>query len=190
MIELNKVMLMARLTRDPETRYLPSGSGVCEMRVAADRSWVDRNSGERHKETLFITVKAWAKLAEFCQQYMRKGSGVYIEGRLQMETWKDKQTGQDRERISILADRVQFGETKAEAEARMSRAGGGATGGHGGYDPGDYDAPPMNEAPASHGGGHGGYGGPSGPGPSAPPPRAAAPPREAPGPGTHDDLPF
>lgn len=118
MLELNKAQLVGRLTKDPETRTLNSGAVVCEMRLASDRSWMNKNTGEREKETLFITVKAWAKLAEFCQQYMRKGSGVYVEGRLVLETWKDKSTGQERERISILAEAVRWAESKADVERR------------------------------------------------------------------------
>lgn len=157
MIELNKVFLSARLTRDPEMRYIPSGAGVCEMRVAADRSFSDRNSAERRTETLFINVTAWGKTAEFCNQYMNKGSAIFVEGRLKLDSWDDRETGKKREKISIVADRVQFGESRAEAEARRQGGGGGGrdygddnygSGGGGGR---DSDPPPQ----ASGGGGGG-----------------------------------
>ncbi len=122
MIELNKVLLMGRLTRDPELRYIPSGTAVCKLRLAADRTYSDKNSSERQKETLFIDVDAWGKTAEFCNEYMKKGSAVYVEGRLKLDSWKDKETGKDVQKVAIVADRVQFGETKAEAQARAGRA--------------------------------------------------------------------
>lgn len=149
MIELNKVFLSARLTRDPEMRYLPTGTAVCKMGVAADRSYAGRDSQERQKETLFIDVTAWAKTAEFCNQYMRKGSAIFVEGRLRYESWKDKETGATRSRISIVADRVQFGESRAEAEQRAARGGSGGGGrdygGGGGDDHGGYDGGPPDE---------------------------------------------
>ena len=138
MIELNKVMLMARLTRDPETKFLPSGSAVCEMRVAADRRW--KSDGEDKKETLFINVTAWGKTAEFCQQWFKKGGAIFVEGRIGQQTWKDKETGKDREKIFINAERVSFGESKAEAEGRQGGGGG---------DRGDDPPPRRAAAPKS-----------------------------------------
>ena len=125
MIEFNKVFLCGRLTRDPELKYLPSGTAVCEMRIASGRNYTERASGERKEETLFINVTAWTKTAEFCNEYMHKGSAIFIEGRLKHETWTDKE-GKNRERISVVADRVQFGESKAEAQARGSGSEGGS----------------------------------------------------------------
>lgn len=118
MIDLNKVLLSARLTRDPEMKYIPSGTAVCTMRVAADRSFGGGDGGERQKETLFVEVTAWGKTAEFCEQYMSKGSAIFVEGRLKLDQWDDRDTGKKREKISIVADRVQFGESRAEADAR------------------------------------------------------------------------
>ena len=143
MIELNKVFLSARLTRDPELKYLPSGMAVCEMGVAADRSFQGK-SGEKQKEILFINVTAWGKTGEFCNEYMRKGSAIFVEGRLKLDQWKDKETGKNQNKIYIVADRVQFGETKAEAQARASRGGDGSSGGG--------SAPEPDSAGSSHGG--------------------------------------
>jgi len=122
MIDINKILITGRLTQDPELKYTPTGSAVCEMRIASGRSYVDKTSGDRKEDTVFINVSAWGKTAEFCHEYMRKGSGVYVEGRLKHDSWKDKD-GNNRERISIYADKVQFGETKAEAQARTERGG-------------------------------------------------------------------
>lgn len=122
MIELNKVLLVARLTKDPELKYLPNGTPVCELRVASDRV-TDRSGPEFKKETLFINVTCWSKQAEFANQWFKKGGGILIEGRLRMETWTDRE-GNPKDRISITAEKVAFAETKAEAQARQSARGG------------------------------------------------------------------
>ena len=126
MIELNKVLITGRLTRDPELRYIPSGTAVCEMRLASSRRFSGKDSGERKEETLFVNVTAWSRTAEFCNEYMHKGSAIYVEGRLKLDTWQDKD-GNNRDRISITADRIQFAESKAESDARA--AGGSGRGG-------------------------------------------------------------
>jgi single-strand DNA-binding protein len=123
MIELNKVLLSGRLTRDPELRYIPSGAAVCDLGLAVGRKFYDKNTGTTKEETCFINATAWEKTAEFCQKYLDKGSAVFVEGRLKQDTWQDKD-GNKREKISIVADRIQFAESRADAEAR--RAGGGA----------------------------------------------------------------
>jgi len=106
-MEINRVLLLGNLTQDPETRYLPSGMAVCKLRLASNRRFRDK-SGENREETLFINVDVWGRPAENCQQYLRKGSEVLIEGRLKMDAYKT-QDGQNRSFIVISADRVQFG---------------------------------------------------------------------------------
>lgn len=120
MIELNKVLLAGRLTRDPELKYLPSGTAVCDLRIASGRTYYDKNAGEKKEETLFITVTAWGKSAEFCNQYFTKGKGIFVEGRLKLDQWE--RDGQKHERISVVADRVQFAEPKS-AEQGSARGG-------------------------------------------------------------------
>ncbi len=107
MADLNKVFLMGRLTFDPELRRTPTGTAVTELRLATTRSWSGRD-GERREETLFIDVTVWDRQAENCCQYLRKGSGVHVEGFLKMDTWDDKTTGEKRSKIRVNADRVQF----------------------------------------------------------------------------------
>ena len=126
MIELNKVLITGRLTRDPELKYIPSGTAVCEMRLASSRRFSGKDSGERKEETLFVNVTAWSRTAEFCNEYLHKGTAILVEGRLKQDTWEDKD-GNKRERFSINADRIQFAESKAEADARAS--GGAGRGG-------------------------------------------------------------
>jgi single-strand DNA-binding protein len=136
MADLNKVFLMGRLTFDPELRYTPSGAAVTDLRMATSRTWTGKD-GERKEETLFIDVTVWDRQAENCCQYLRKGSGVHIEGALKMDTWDDKTTGEKRSKIRVSADRVQFLD-------RRSDAGGGGGGGGGGDS--DY-APPVAREP-------------------------------------------
>ncbi len=107
MADLNKVFLMGRLTFDPELRHIPSGTAVTELRLATSRSWMGRD-GERKEETLFIDVTVWDRQAETCCQYLKKGSGVHVEGSLKMEQWDDKTTGEKRSKIKVQAERVQF----------------------------------------------------------------------------------
>jgi single-strand DNA-binding protein len=103
---LNKVFLMGNLTRDPELRYIPSGTAVCEFGLAMNREYQDRTSGERKEDVCFVDVVVWAKQAETCNQYLSKGRSVFVEGRLQYEQWEKE--GAKRSRLRVVADRVQF----------------------------------------------------------------------------------
>ncbi|NIS82138.1 MAG: single-stranded DNA-binding protein [Anaerolineales bacterium] len=87
---LNKVMIIGHLGRDPEMRYTPSGRPVTTFSVATNRSWTSSN-GERHEETEWFNIVSWGSLAEICNQYLRKGQQVYIEGRLQTRRWEDNE---------------------------------------------------------------------------------------------------
>jgi single-strand DNA-binding protein len=108
---LNRVMLIGRLTRDPELRYTPSGSPVCNMGIATNRYGQDQN-GERKEFTDFHDIVVWnmgnRKLAELCGQYLQKGRLVYVEGRLQTRSWDDAQTGAKRSKTEVNASDVQF----------------------------------------------------------------------------------
>jgi single-strand DNA-binding protein len=101
--DLNKVMIIGRLGADPEMRYTPSGSPVTTLRVASGRQWRD-SGGEPREETEWFSVVAWNKLAEICNQYLTKGSRVYIEGRLQTRSWDDQQSGQTRYKTEVIAN--------------------------------------------------------------------------------------
>ena len=108
---LNRVMLIGRLTRDPELRYTPSGTPVCNLGIATNRYGQDQN-GERREFTDFHDVVVWnqgnRKLAELCGQYLQKGRLVYVEGRLQTRSWDDQQSGQKRYKTEVNANDVQF----------------------------------------------------------------------------------
>ena len=107
MASLNKVMLIGNLTQDPELRRIPSGTAVSTLRLAVNESFQSKG-GEKVEKTIFLDVDVWDRQAETCQQFLSKGSPVFIEGRLQMDTWDDKETGQKRSRLMVRAERVQF----------------------------------------------------------------------------------
>jgi single-strand DNA-binding protein len=106
MSNFNKVFLMGRLTRDPELRYTPQGTSVSDIGLAVNREYTHQN-GERRKETVFVDVTLWKKQAEVCCQYLRKGSPIFIEGRLAMDSWEG-QDGQKRTKMRVVAENFQF----------------------------------------------------------------------------------
>ena len=103
---LNRVFLIGNLTRDPELRYIPSGQAVTTFTLAVNRAYT-AGTGERKEETSFIRVVVWARRAEVCNEYLRKGSPVFVEGRLQSRTW-EAQDGTKRSSIEVVANNVQF----------------------------------------------------------------------------------
>jgi single-strand DNA-binding protein len=107
MASFNKVILMGNLTRDPELRYTPKGMAVAKVGLAVNRTWRSE-SGEQKEEVTFVDVDIWGRTAENVGQYMRKGSPILIEGRLKLDQWDDKQTGQKRSRLGVTAETVQF----------------------------------------------------------------------------------
>lgn len=115
---LNRVFLIGNLTRDPELRYLPSGQAITTFTVAVNRSYTS-NTGEKKEDTSFIRVVVWARRAEVCNEYLRKGSPVFVEGRLQSRSW-EAQDGTKRSSLEVVANNVQFlgrGSREAVAEA-------------------------------------------------------------------------
>jgi single-strand DNA-binding protein len=120
MANLNKVMLIGNLTRDPELRYTPSGKAVADISIAINRVWVN-DAGQKQEDTTFVDVTLWGRQAELAQQYLTKGRGAYIEGRLQMDTWDDKETGKKRSKLKVVGDNLQF-----LPDGRGGAPGGGA----------------------------------------------------------------
>lgn len=113
-VEINKVMISGRLTRDPELRYTPSGIAVTTLRMAVNTSFFSKEK-EKREEVCYIDVVAWRRQAETCVEYLRKGSPAFIEGRLQSRSW-ETQDGQKRSTIEVQADRVQFLEWGGDRE--------------------------------------------------------------------------
>jgi len=106
MASFNKVFLIGNLTKDPELRYTPQGTAVSNLRLAVNRKFKDKNQ-ELKEDTCFVTAVVWDKQAETCNQYLHKGSPVFIEGRLQSRSWEDT-SGQKRSTIEVRVERVQF----------------------------------------------------------------------------------
>ncbi len=157
MASLNKVILIGNLGKDPETRYAPSGDAICNITVATSESWKDKNTGEKKEATEWHRVVFFGRLAEIAAQYLRKGSQIYVEGRLQTRKWQDKE-GQDRYTTEIRGDEMKM------LGSRQGAGGGDASGRQ--YDAGGYDAPAAPSRPAPQqapkappkSGGSGGFG--------------------------------
>jgi len=132
-MSVNKVILVGRLGRDPETRFTGSGQAVCNFSMATDETYKDR-SGERQKRTEWHKIVVWGKQAEIAQQYLKKGSLLYLEGRIQSREWNDKE-GQKRTSFEIVASNFRMLGSRADSAAAGARGGAGAS---------DFDA----EAPA------------------------------------------
>lgn len=116
MASFNKVMLMGNLTRDPELRRAGSSS-VCQLGLAVNRSYMG-SDGQMKDDTCFVDVAVWGKQADSCQQYLTKGSPVFIEGRLRFEQWQDKTSGQNRSKLTVSAERVQFLSSRGSGQAQ------------------------------------------------------------------------
>jgi len=167
MASLNKVMLIGNLTRDPEIRYTPKGQAVTDIGLAVNRVYTTE-SGEKREEVTFIDVTLWGRTAEVVHQYCKKGRPLFVEGRLQLDTWDDKTTGQKRSKLKVIGDGIQL---------LGSREGGGEGGGS--------SAASSGASSASSGGGAAA---------SRPAPRESAPPSsssaESPMDDDEDQVPF
>jgi len=125
-MDLNKVMIIGRLTRDPEVKTIPSGQTVATFSVATGRQWKDKNSGEQKSQTEFHNVVALRRLAEICGQYLKKGRQVYLEGHLQTRSWDD-QSGTKRYRTEIVADNlIMLGGGRGESDGAPAAAAAAA----------------------------------------------------------------
>jgi single-strand DNA-binding protein len=137
MASVNKVILVGNLGRDPETRYMPDGGAVTNVSIATTESWKDKN-GEKQEKTEWHRVAFFGKLAEIAGEYLKKGSQVYVEGRLQTRKWQDKD-GQDKYTTEIIADRMQM------LGSRQGMGGGDRDAG------GDREAGPRGPAKSAAG---------------------------------------
>lgn len=119
MASVNKVILIGNLGADPETRYLPSGDAVTNIRIATTDTWKDK-SGEKQEHTEWHRIAFFGKLAEIAGEYLKKGSPVYVEGRIRTRKWQDKE-GQDRYSTEIVADRMQLLGARGGGSESMAR---------------------------------------------------------------------
>lgn len=116
MASFNKVILVGNLTRDPQVRFTPSGTAVTELGLAVSRQWFDKQSNSKKEDTTFVDVTVWGRTAEVAGEYLSKGRSVLIEGRLQLDQWQDKDTGQNRSKLKVVCE-------------NMTMLGGGGAGG-------------------------------------------------------------
>lgn len=108
MSDLNRVVITGRLGRDPEVKYIPSGMAVCQLNLAVGSSWFDKASNQRKEKTTWVDVTCWGKTAELAGEYLAKGREVGIDGRLEMDEWDDKTTGQKRSKLKVVCDQLRF----------------------------------------------------------------------------------
>ncbi|PAW65099.1 MAG: single-stranded DNA-binding protein [Verrucomicrobiia bacterium Tous-C2TDCM] len=170
MPNLNKVQLMGNITRDPEVRYTPKGTAVTDISLAINRNFTG-DDGERREETTFVDITFWGRQAEVIGEYMKKGRPLYVEGRLQLDTWEDKASGQQRSRLKVVGENFQFlgsreeggGGGGAGSGSRVGQPhsgqvqGGGHTGHdeyqeHRSYDPPRQTTPAQSAPPTTSGG--------------------------------------
>ncbi len=121
MASLNKVFLIGNLTRDPEIKYTPKGTAIADIGLAVNRNYTTE-SGEKREEVTFIDVTLWGRVAEIVGEYCKKGRPLFVEGRLQLDSWDDKATGQKRSKLKVVGDNIQL---------LGGREGGGGGGEHG-----------------------------------------------------------
>jgi single-strand DNA-binding protein len=141
MPSLNKVLLMGNLTRDPELRVTPKGTSICQFSLAINRQF-KMESGETREEVIYVDVEAWGKQGETIDKYVTKGRPLYVEGRLRLDQWEDKNTKEKRSRMKVVLEQFQFlGE---------GRGVGGSSGGP--SDPGMDQTSPERHSPPSRGG--------------------------------------
>lgn len=170
MSSYNKVILMGNLTRDPETRVTPNGATICKIGIAVNRVYTAQD-GSKKEEVTFVDCDAFGKQAETISKWMVKGKGILIEGRLRLDQWEDKGTGQARSKLGVVVENFQFVGGRSEGDASGEASEGESA---------PAPAPRAYKAPA--------------PQQSAPAPQKSAAPRKAPfapqNSGIDDDVPF
>jgi len=139
MATFNKVILLGNLTRDPELRYTPQGSAVCEFALALNYQYTNKQTGQKVEEVSFIDIVAWGKTGEICAEYLKKGRQVMVEGRLKQDRW-EAQDGKKMSKVRVTAENVQFVGSRPAGEG-----GGAAPGGQGGGTPAPEDGPPPGQ---------------------------------------------
>lgn len=123
MASLNKIFLIGNLTRNPDLRGTPGGASICELGLAVNRRYT--SNGQEKEEVVFIDVNAWGKIAESCHRNLTKGSQIMVEGRLTMDQWQDRKSGETRRKIIVTADNIQFLTSSNRAENSSGNSSGG-----------------------------------------------------------------
>ena len=108
MANFNKVVLVGNLTRDPDVRQTPGGMSVTDLGLAVNRTWTDRNTNQKNEETTFVDITCWGRTAEIAGEYLSKGRAVLIEGRLKLDEWNDRESGQKRTKLKVVCENMQM----------------------------------------------------------------------------------
>ncbi|HEX8296189.1 MAG TPA: single-stranded DNA-binding protein [Chthoniobacteraceae bacterium] len=145
MASLNKVMLIGNLTRDPEIKYTPKGTAIADIGLAVNRNYTTE-SGEKREEVTFIDVTLWGRVAEIVGEYCKKGRPLFVEGRMQLDTWDDKASGQKRSKLKVIGENIQLLGGR-EGAGGPGGGGGGQGGGGGDYEQRSSSRPPGKAAP-------------------------------------------
>lgn len=159
MASFNRVILVGNLTRDPQVKYTPGGTAVAEIGLAVNRQWFDKQSNSRKEEVTFVDVTLWGRTAEIAGEYLGKGRPVLIEGRLQTDSWDDKETGQKRSKLRVVCENMTMLGSRGEGGS-PGGGGGGFSGGQrggspqrGGGGPAEQEAYGSDAGDFSYGGG-------------------------------------
>ena len=159
MSSFNRVILLGNLTRDPQVRYTPGGTAVAELGLAINRTWFDQKTNSRRDETTFVDVTLWGRQAEVAGEYLAKGRQVLIEGRLHLDSWEDKESGQKRSKLKVVCENMRMvggrgegggggGGGRSEGRAEGPRSGSPREMESSGGGPEEFhDAPPDDDVP-------------------------------------------
>ena len=145
MASFNKVILVGNLTRDPQVRYTPSGMAVADVGLAVNHSWFDKQSNQKKEEVTFVDVTLWGRTAEIAGEYLAKGRQVLIEGRLKLDQWDDKETGQKRSKLKVHCENMTMLGSRQEGGGGGRAPGGPSAHAADGDSGGNYDNQEMSE---------------------------------------------
>ena len=146
MASFNKVILVGNLTRDPQVRYTPSGMAVADVGLAVNHTWFHKQSNQKKEEVTFVDVTLWGRTVEIAGEYLAKGRQVLIEGRLKLDQWDDKQTGQKRSKLTVVGENMTMLGSRQEGGGGRGPNGPSTHAGDGDLG-GNYDNQEMNEPP-------------------------------------------
>jgi single-strand DNA-binding protein len=145
MASFNRVILLGNLTRDPQVRYTPGGTAVSEIGLAVNRTWFDQKTNSRREEVTFVDVTLWGRQAEVAGEYLSKGRQVLIEGRLQLDTWEDKESGQKRSKLRVVCENMTMVGGRGEGSKGEGGSGEGPRRSNGGGRPATENQAPPDE---------------------------------------------
>ena len=147
MASFNKVILVGNLTRDPQVKYTTGGTAVTEIGLAVNRRWLDKQSNQWKDETTFVDITLWGRTAEIAGEYLSKGKSVLIEGRLQLDTWDDKESGQKRSKLRVVGENMTMLGSKGDGPSSGGGSGGSGSAASGNSGAGRQSSPKASTSP-------------------------------------------